>query len=81
MNPAMYYLTHAKQRMRLAIPSYRLGRSVRFKLSELAEWATRAGWHRAGADRSPERDEIRSTLLARLESVLASRLPVNGPRA
>lgn len=38
MNLPMYYLTHAKQRMRLAIPFYRLGRSVRFKLSELAHW-------------------------------------------
>lgn len=38
MNLPMYYLTHAKQRVRLAIPYYRLGRSVRFKLSELADW-------------------------------------------
>ena len=38
MNLPMYYLTHAKQRFRLAIPYYRIGRSVRFKLSELADW-------------------------------------------
>ena len=38
MNLPMYFLTHAKQRDRLAIPFYRLGRSVRFKLSELADW-------------------------------------------
>ena len=38
MNMPMYYLTHAKQRDRLTIPFYRLGRSVRFKLSELADW-------------------------------------------
>ena len=38
MNLPMYFLTHAKQRDRLAIPFYRIGRSVRFKLSELAEW-------------------------------------------
>ena len=38
MNLPMYYLTHAKQRIRLAIPYYRIGRSVRFKLSALAEW-------------------------------------------
>ena len=38
MNLPMYYLTHAQQRARLAIPFYRLGRSVRFKLSELADW-------------------------------------------
>ena len=38
MNLPMYYLTHAKQRIRLAIPYYRIGRSVRFKLSELADW-------------------------------------------
>lgn len=37
MNLPMYYLTHAKQRMRLAIPYYRIGRSVPFKLSELAD--------------------------------------------
>lgn len=38
MNLPMYYLTHAKQRIRLSIPYYRIGRSVRFKLSELADW-------------------------------------------
>jgi hypothetical protein len=38
MNLPMYYLTHAKQRDLLALPFYRIGRSVRFKLSELAEW-------------------------------------------
>ena len=37
-NLPMYYLTHAKQRIRLSIPYYRIGRSVRFKLSELANW-------------------------------------------
>lgn len=38
MNLPMYFLTHAQQRDRLAIPFYRLGRAVRFKLSELADW-------------------------------------------
>lgn len=38
MNLPMYFLTHAQQRARLVIPFYRLGRSVRFKLSELADW-------------------------------------------
>lgn len=38
MNLPMYYLTHAKQRDRLAIPFYRIGRSVRFKLSEISAW-------------------------------------------
>jgi len=38
MNLPMYYLTHAQQRSKLVIPHYRIGRSVRFKLSELAQW-------------------------------------------
>lgn len=38
MNLPMYFLTHAQQRDRLAIPFYRLGRAVRFKLSDLAAW-------------------------------------------
>ena len=38
MNFPMYYMTNARQRTKLRIPHYRIGRMVRFKLSELAEW-------------------------------------------
>jgi hypothetical protein len=38
MNLPMYYLTNAKQRTKLRLPHYRIGRLVRFKLSELAIW-------------------------------------------
>ncbi len=38
MNLPMYYLTSAVQRAKLRLPHYRIGRLVRFKLSELALW-------------------------------------------
>ena len=38
MNLPMYYMTNARQRTKLCIPHYRIGRMVRFKLSELADW-------------------------------------------
>jgi len=38
MNLPMYYLTNAAQRKRMGIPHYRIGRMVRFKLSELEAW-------------------------------------------
>ena len=38
MNLPMYYMTNARQRTKLRIPHYRIGRMVRFKLSELAQW-------------------------------------------
>lgn len=47
MNLPMYYLTNAAQRTKLRLPHYRIGRLVRFKLSELAEWQRRYG---GGAD-------------------------------
>lgn len=40
MNLPMYYLTNATQRAKMKIPYYRIGRMIRFKLSELAEWMT-----------------------------------------
>ena len=40
MNLPMYYLTNAAQRTKFRIPHYRIGRMVRFKLSELAAWQT-----------------------------------------
>jgi len=41
MNLPMYYLTNAARRAKLRLPHYRIGRLVRFKLSELAEWQRR----------------------------------------
>lgn len=38
LNLPMYYLTNATQRRRLLVPHYRIGRLVRFKLSELSAW-------------------------------------------
>jgi len=38
MNLPMYYMTNLQQRRKLRIPHYRIGRMVRFKLSELAHW-------------------------------------------
>jgi hypothetical protein len=38
MNLPMYYMTNARQRTKMRIPHYRIGRMVRFKLSELTQW-------------------------------------------
>lgn len=38
LNLPMYWLTHAKERRRLGLPHYRVGKLVRFKLHELAQW-------------------------------------------
>jgi hypothetical protein len=43
MNLPMYYLTNAAQRSKLRVPHYRIGRMVRFKLSELATWQEQQG--------------------------------------
>ncbi len=45
LNLPMYYLTNATQRRRLQIPHYRIGRMVRFKLSELSTWQSIRGSH------------------------------------
>lgn len=42
MNLPMYYLTNAAQRDKLGIPYYRIGRMIRFKLSELEAWLAKA---------------------------------------
>ena len=34
----MYLLTHPKERVRLQVPHYRVGKLVRFKLGELMVW-------------------------------------------
>jgi hypothetical protein len=38
LNLPTYWLTHAKERRRLGLPHYRVGKLVRFKLDELADW-------------------------------------------
>ncbi len=43
LNLPMYYLTNAAQRAKLKIPHYRIGRLVRFKVSELAQWQSIRG--------------------------------------
>lgn len=43
MNLPMYYLTNATQRAKLRVPHYRIGRMVRFKLSELTVWQRTQG--------------------------------------
>ncbi len=52
MNLPMYYLTNARQRAKLCLPHYRIGRLVRFKLSELADWQSRQGGTTPGANDS-----------------------------
>jgi excisionase family DNA binding protein len=43
LNLPMYYLTNAAQRKRMAVPHYRIGRMIRFKLSELETWLSARG--------------------------------------
>lgn len=38
LNLQMYLLTHPKERVRLQVPHYRVGKLVRFKLGELMAW-------------------------------------------
>jgi hypothetical protein len=38
LNLQMYLLTHPKERIRLQVPHYRVGKLVRFKLGELLVW-------------------------------------------
>ena len=43
LNLPMYLLTHPKERQRLGIPHYRVGKLVRFKLQELEAWMLAQG--------------------------------------
>ena len=45
MNLPMYYLTNARQRTKMRVPHYRIGRLVRFKLSELMHWQQTSNTH------------------------------------
>jgi hypothetical protein len=38
LNLPLYWLTHAKERRRLRLPHYRVGKLLRFKLTELVAW-------------------------------------------
>lgn len=38
LNLPLYLLNHLRERRRLGVPHYRVGKLVRFKLSELIEW-------------------------------------------
>lgn len=38
LNLPMYLLTHPKERGRIGVPHYRVGKMVRFKLNELMDW-------------------------------------------
>ena len=46
LNLPRYYLTHPAVRAKSQVPYYRIGRMVRFKLSELEAW--QQSLHRAG---------------------------------
>lgn len=58
LNLPLYFLTHPAKRTALKVPHYRIGRLVRFKLSELDDWllaaATASGVPEATG--SPERE-------------------------
>lgn len=43
LNLPRYLLTHPKERRRLGIPHYRVGKLVRFKLQELEAWMLAQG--------------------------------------
>lgn len=42
MNLPMYYLINAAQREKMDIPYYRIGRMIRFRMSELEAWLSTA---------------------------------------
>ena len=50
LNLPLYYLTNAAQRAKHQVPHYRLGRMVRFRLSELEAWQQRRQTPRGTAD-------------------------------
>lgn len=38
LNLPLYYFTHTPKRLKLGIPHYRMGRAIRYRLSEVAAW-------------------------------------------
>jgi hypothetical protein len=50
LNVPTYLLSHPKERKRLGVPHYRVGKLVRFKLHELMCWIeSKQGVHRGAA--------------------------------
>ena len=45
LNLPRYYLTNLAVRTKLRVPHYRIGRMVRFKLSELTHWQQTSNTH------------------------------------
>ncbi len=43
LNLPLYLLTHPKERQRIGLPHYRVGKMVRFKISELMAWLEAQG--------------------------------------
>ena len=43
LNLPTYWLTHPKERVRRKVPHYRVGKLVRFKMSELNRWLLEQG--------------------------------------
>ncbi len=43
LNLSTYWLTHPKERVRRQVPHYRVGKLVRFKMSELNRWLLEQG--------------------------------------
>jgi len=43
LNLPMYLLSHPKERQRIGVPHYRVGKMVRFKVSELMDWMQAQG--------------------------------------
>jgi hypothetical protein len=43
LNLPMYLLSHPKERQRIGVPHYRVGKMVRFKVSELMDWLQARG--------------------------------------
>ncbi len=43
LNLPLYLLTHPKERQRIGLPHYRVGKMVRFKISELMSWLEAQG--------------------------------------
>ncbi|PPE66568.1 helix-turn-helix domain-containing protein [Caldimonas caldifontis] len=57
LNLPLYWLTHAKERRRLGLPHYRVGKLLRFKLSELIAWMEESqALHTADAVHEEEAD-------------------------
>ncbi|MFY9138795.1 DNA-binding protein [Zwartia sp.] len=43
INLPLYLLSHPKERQRIGVPHYRVGKMIRFKVSELMAWMQAQG--------------------------------------